>query len=276
MSEISYTDKHLQMLVEKILNQRGVDLSQYKESFLRRRIDIRLRAKGLQDYSQYASLLDEDPSEYLIFFETLSINVTEFLRDKDVFDTFYKHIIPKLIEEKQKHEEIRIWSAGCASGEEVYSIAMLLHEALGDSNFAFRVIGTDISQKAIQAAKRARYKIETLQKLPRMLLMKYFESPEDTKHYEICSKIRKSVSLSVGDLSRSVPPANLDVIFCRNTLMYLESEVQHQIFATFYRSLKKTGYLVLGKAETVIGKPAELFEPLLSKERIYRKRCEIN
>lgn len=277
MNEISYTDKHLQMLVEKILNQRGVDLSQYKESFLRRRIDIRLRAKGLQDYSQYASLLDEDPSEYLVFFETLSINVTEFLRDKDVFDTFYKHIIPKLIEEKQKHEEVRIWSAGCASGEEAYSIAMLLHEALGSSKSnSFKVIGTDISPKAIQVAERARYKIETLQKLPRMLLMKYFESLQDSKHYEICNKIRKSVSFNIGDLSRSVPPANLDVIFCRNTLMYLESEVQHQIFATFYRSLKKTGYLVLGKAETVIGKPAELFEPLLSKERIYRKRCEIN
>ena len=272
MNKFSYADKHLQILVAKVLNRRGVDLSQYKESFLRRRLDIRLRAKGLQDYSQYASLLDEDPSEYSIFFETLSINVTEFLRDKDVFDTFYKQIIPKLTEEKQKHEEIRIWSAGCASGEEVYSIAMLLHEALGDYNFAFRVIGTDISPKAIQAAKKARYKSETLRKIPSMFLIKYFESLEDTKHYEVCDKIRTSVTFSVGDLSQSIPPSNLDVILCRNTLMYLESEAQHQIFATFYRSLKKSGYLVLGKAETIIGKPAELFEPLLSKERIYRKR----
>ena len=272
MSEFSHANKHLQMLVEKILHQRGVDLRQYKESFLRRRLDIRLRARGLQDYSQYASLLD-DPSEYSVFFETLSINVTEFLRDKDVFDTFYKHIIPKLIEGKQTHEEIRIWSAGCASGEEVYSIAILLHEALDDSELnAFKVIGTDISPKAIQAARRGRYKVETLWNLPRVLQIKYFESLPDKKHYEICKEIRESVSFSVGDLSRSVPTTNLDVIFCRNMLMYLEREAQHKIFATFYRSLKKTGYLVLGKAETIIGKPAELFEPLLSKERIYRKR----
>lgn len=273
MSEFSYAEEDLQMLVEKILHQRGVDLHQYKESFLRRRLDIRLRARGLQDYSQYSSLLDEDPSEYSIFFETLSINVTKFLRDKDVFDTFYKHIIPKLMEGKQNREEIRIWSAGCASGEEVYSIAILLHEALGDSKLnAFKVIGTDISPKAIQSAKNGRYKAETLQNLPRVLLIKYFESLQDRKQYEVCNEIREYVSFSVGDLSRSVSPANLDVIFCRNMLMYLESAVQHKIFATFYRSLKKTGYLVLGKAETIIGKPSELFEPLLSKERIYRKR----
>ena len=139
---------------------------------------------------------------------------------------------------------------------------------------AFKVIGTDISPKAIQAAKNGRYKAETLQNLPRVLLIKYFESLQDRKQYEVCNEIRESVSFSVGDLSRSVPPANLDVIFCRNMLMYLESEAQHQIFATFYRSLKKTEYLVLGKAETIIGKPAGLFEPLMSKERIYRKRNE--
>lgn len=263
---------NLENLIEKITRKRGVNLAVYKSSFLQRRLDIRLRVKGIKDYLQYGFLLDEDPSEYNSLFDTLSINVTEFFRDKYVFDTFLNEIVPKILADK-KTESIRVWCAGCATGEEAYSIAIQIKEALkGSEESSFKVIGTDINSKSIDVAKEGKYQQSSLKNLPKHLLIKYFHNSSDGMYYEIGNEIKCHVSFNKGDLTMHMPPRFVDVIFCRNVLMYLDREVQYSIFDKFYHSLMDYGFLVLGTAESIIGRPSELFECVLPKERVYHKR----
>ena len=262
----------LENLIEKITRDRGVNLAIYKSSFLQRRLDIRLRARGIKDYLQYGFLLDEDPSEYNALFDALSINVTEFFRDKDVFDAFLNEIIPKILATK-KNVSLTVWCAGCATGEEAYSIAIQIKEALkGSEESSFRVIGTDVNSKSIAVAKRGKYRESSLKNLPKHLLVKYFHNLSDSEFYEIDNEIKSHVSFNKGDLTTYVSPRFLDVIFCRNVLMYLDREVQYDVFAKFYHSLMDSGFLVLGTAESIIGRPSELFECVLPKERVYHKR----
>lgn len=270
--DLSLADDGLQIIIEKTLRERGLDLRQYKISFLKRRLDIRLRVRGLQDYLQYASTLDQDPAEYSAFFDALSINVTEFFRDRDVFDTFAEYIIPDLLAGIENRSEIRIWSAGCATGEEAYTIAILLYEALKElDSVTFKVIGTDISAKAINAAKQGKYQSPTLKNLPKQFFTKYFCPSSDGRYHQICDEIRNVVNFYVGDLTKFQPPSYLDAIFCRNVLIYIEKGMQHDLLTKFYHSLRKPGFLILGKAEAIIGKPSELFEPIMTKDRIYRR-----
>lgn len=264
-------DNTLRKLLEKILEERGVNLTQYKTSFLQRRLEIRLKAHGLQNYLQYASLLDKNPSEYATLFNTLSISVTEFFRDKSVFNFFITKIIQKLLTTASKQNEVRIWSAGCATGEESYSIAMLLKEILGNE-VSFKVIGTDINATSIEVAKVGRYHKSVTKNLPVSYLIKYLRHSTKDGFYEVVPEIANSVSFNVGDITRLNPPAPLDVIFCRNILMYLEKDVQYKLIEKFFYSLRNTGYLILGGAETIIGHSAEFFEPATPKERIYHKR----
>lgn len=262
----------LENLIEKITDKRAVNLGIYKNSFLQRRLDMRLRARKINNYSQYSSILDEDPSEYNMLFDVLSINVTEFFRDKGVFDVFSNCIIPQILV-TAADRQVKVWCAGCATGEEAYSVAIQINEACrGKDGISFKVIGTDVSPKSISLARQGKYPISALKNLPKHILVKYFHSLSDDGFYEISHEIKNHVSFNVGDLTTVVPPRFLDAIFCRNVLMYFDRETQHAIFTKFYHSLREPGFLVLGMAETIIGHPSELFESILPKERVYHKR----
>ncbi len=262
----------LENLIEKITDKRGVNLGIYKNSFLQRRLDMRLRARKINSYSQYSSLLDEDPSEYNALFDALSINVTEFFRDRGVFDVFSSYIVPQILA-TAADRQVKVCCAGCATGEEAYSVAIQINEACrGKDGISFKVTGTDVNPKSISLARQGKYPVSALKNLPKHLLVKYFHRSSDDGFYEISNEIKNHVSFNVGDLTTVVPPRFLDAIFCRNVLMYFEREVQYAIFTKFYNSLREPGFLVLGMAETVIGHPSELFESVLSKERIYHKR----
>lgn len=264
----------LNTVVEQALQDRGVNLLQYKVNFLMRRLDVRLRARGLSNYTEYASLLEKNPSEYPVLFNTLSIGVTEFFRDDDVFFAFSSRIVSELLASPDGAKEIHVWSAGCSTGEEVYTIAILLNEALRRAkvDIVFRVIGTDISQEAIACSRRGIYPHNILKKMPESIFTRYFQSSSKDGRYQVCQEIRDTVSFETGDITRIAPPKDLDAIFCRNLLMYYERKTQHELLSKFYDSLRPSRYLILGKAEVIIGEPSHFFEVIMPSERIYKKR----
>jgi chemotaxis protein methyltransferase CheR len=257
-------------VVEKAL-QRGVDLRQYKENFLRRRLDIRLKARGISDYLQYARILESEPAEFHALMATFSINVTEFFRDVDFYNAFYSHIIPDL-HHRTGSGEVRVWSAGCASGEEPYTIAITFAEAAESlGSFSGRIIATDLSAKAVEFARQGIYNAARLENLPGELLSKHFTRLPDGR-YQVSGRLRAMVDFDVGNLSTMAAPRQLDAVFCRNVLMYFDKEMQLRILTKFHRSLKDGGYFILGQSEAVMGESSALFEAVMPRERIYRKK----
>ncbi|MBI1829080.1 MAG: protein-glutamate O-methyltransferase CheR [Thaumarchaeota archaeon] len=268
--EKQLVDPILNLIIKKF-SLRGLDLQQYKTSFLKRRIDARIRVQGLDSYLQYVSLLDKDPSEYTALFKSISINVTSFFRDKEVFSTFSNEIIPKLLSEKSKSQTIRVWSAGCATGEEAYSLAILLYEKFVKSDLgAFKVYATDISAKAVETAKIGRYTSDSLKNVSNEFLAKYFHVHSNGE-YQVHQEIKNYVTFNVGDIA-AFPITYLDVIFCRNILIYIEKETQYSILQKFHFSLKTSSYLVLGMDESIRGQQSHLFKSILPRQRIYQKQ----
>ncbi|UVS70132.1 CheR family methyltransferase [Nitrososphaera viennensis] len=263
-------DPGTSMVVERVL-ARGVDLRQYKENFLKRRLDIRLKARGISDYSQYARLLDSDPSEFHLLLATFSINVTEFFRDVDFYNAFYSHIIPDMHLEAGQGG-IRVWSAGCASGEEAYTLAIMFAEAAESlAGFKGRIIATDFSSKAIEAARLGRYDAARLANVPEDILAKHFTRLPNGRH-QVSERLRSMIDFDIGNLATMSAPQQVDAIFCRNVLMYFDKDMQLKILTKFHKSLKDGGYFILGQSEAVMGESSALFETVMPKERIYRKR----
>ncbi|AIF84403.1 methylase of chemotaxis methyl-accepting protein [Candidatus Nitrososphaera evergladensis SR1] len=259
------------MVVERVL-ERGVDLRQYKENFLKRRLDIRLKARGISDYSQYALLLDSDPSEFHSLLATFSINVTEFFRDVDFYNAFYSHIIPDMHIAAGGRGEIKVWSAGCASGEEAYALAIMFSEAAESlAGFRGRIIATDFSSKSIEAARLGRYDAARLANVPEDILAKYFTHLPNGKH-QVSEKLKNMIDFDIGNLATMNAPQQVDAIFCRNVLMYFDKDMQLKILTKFHKSLIDGGYFILGQSEAVMGESSALFETVMPKERIYRKK----
>lgn len=258
-------------VIEKAM-KKGVDLRQYKEGFLKRRLDVRLKARGVSTYLQYARLLESDPAELQALLATFSINVTEFFRDFEFYQAFYEKIIPDIYSHAKDGGEVKAWSAGCASGEEPYSIAMLFAEAaLALGRFRGRVIATDVSSKALERAKAGMYVQASVENIPKDMLGRYFARALDGQ-YQVSAKVRSLVSFEVGNLSTMSAPQQVDAIFCRNVLMYFDKETQYSIEVKFHQSLKPGGYFILGQSEALMGESTRLFEAVMPKERIYRKR----
>jgi len=265
-------DSQLHFLFRKVLHRWGVDLKQYKINFVKRRIKIRLDANDLKNYIQYVSLLNRNPSEYFELFRTLSINVSEFFRDKDVFEILSRKIIPALLNEGN-YSPIRIWCAGCATGEEPYSIAILLSEISKKHNFRFlRIIATDKSSKAIEFGKIGKYHNSALKNLPIFLLNKYFTPSEDKEYFQVSDKLKDLVDFEVSDIFSDPPPKEINAIFCRNLIIYVNRDMHSELFTKFHSSLKKRGYLVLGKSETIFSESSKLFKTISPPLRIFMKQ----
>ena len=207
-------------------------------------------------------------------FESLSINVTNFFRDPFVYHKFEQMIVPLLRAHSEKTKKIHVWSAGCATGEEPYSLALLLNESLGISNISIEIVANDINPNAIEIAQAGRYSAKSVENLPTNLISKYFtkvDTSANPTEYEIAQMLKNTVSFRTGDII-SNDAKSLDVIFCRNVLIYYEKEAQDLLMSKFHNCLRDSGYLVLGMDETMLGKRCEkLFHPMLPKERIYQK-----
>lgn len=270
------SDSKLVTIIEKVLQRKGIDLNRYKITFLKRRLEIRMRIRGITDYSKYALILNDDPTELSDFFQSLSINVTQFFRDAKMFQLFSDTIIPKILSGAKSFDHIKIWSAGCASGEEPYSIAALFKNALGNlKGPSVEITATDVSKKAIEFAKSGIYDHTAFKDFPPDLFSKFFRPMKNNgdlhTKYEALPEIKQMIDFRVDDLLSNALQT-YDVIFCRNVLIYYTKEAHDLIFAKFYKSLKQSGYLVLGMDETMLGTKAEkLFSLEHVKERIYRR-----
>ncbi len=257
----------------------GLDLARYKPAFIKRRLDRRMRILNISEYSQYAHILKNDRKEFEEIFSSLSINVTNFFRDSTVFDRFQLSILPQILSGLGENKKIRVWSAGCASGEEPYSIAIMFKQAIEKmTNLDVEVVANDVNKTAIQFAERGRYAAKSVESLPHDIIKNNFlkiSDDGDNVEYEVVQSVKDKVTFKVGDIL-SDTLQSFDVIFCRNVLIYYEKEAQELILTKFYKGLKDTGYLVLGMDETMFGRRCQkLFNPLMARERIYQKMLQI-
>jgi chemotaxis protein methyltransferase CheR len=269
----SKDEMDLLLLKRKIFKDTSLDCNQYKDKYLKRRINVRMNVRKIETYNEYMQLLKSDPYEYDNLLNDITINVTQFFRDKEVFEMIFEEILPYLIYLKVKNERrlIRIWSAGCASGEEAYSLAIFMHDLLGEEfhNFIVNIHGTDIDDESLNAAKIGKYLPRQLENVPTVYLYRYFTFDGET--YEISHELRDMVKFKKQDLFSESKNSHYDLIICRNVIIYFTKEMQEKLFHNFFNGLNQDGYLVIGKTETILGDSMNLFEPVNLKERIYQK-----
>ena len=260
----------LENLLEYLRQSRGFDFTGYKRNSLQRRIQKRMAMVSINDYSDYVDYLEVHPDEFELLFNTILINVTAFFRDKPAWDYLQNEIIPRIIHAKKTNETVRVWSAGCASGEEAYSMAILLAEALGENDFRNRVkiYATDVDEEALAEARHARYTVDKLEAIDPVLREKYFyETPEGIIFR---SDLRRQLIFGRHDLVQDAPISRLDLLVCRNTLMYMNADTQSEILQRLHFALREDGYLFLGKAEMMLTR-TNLFLPTDLTYRVFSK-----
>lgn len=259
--------------IRKISEERGLDLSQYRVRYVERRLAARLRAVGISTYTRYARYLDEHPEEFAKLLDTLTINVTEFFRDRPVYDSFERRVVPDLLADKARRRQrmIRAWSAGCSTGEEPYSIVMTLLKVMGEdaSQYLLSVLGTDIDENALTKARIAEYPIDRLSGIPTSYQEKYIDKSVD--RFRIRPEVTKHVRFKYLNLFDGEPINVVDIIFCRNVFIYFTREQQEKVMARFWSTLHRGGYLVLGRSEKLAAGVTDRLELVDGGLRIYRK-----
>jgi two-component system, chemotaxis family, CheB/CheR fusion protein len=273
-SRMNQTDPQFEALLIYLKETRGFDFTGYKRTSLTRRVDRRMDQVGAADYVEYLDLLQVNADEFTALFNTILINVTSFFRDQDPWDYLRAEILPQLLQTRAASSPIRIWSAGCASGEEAYTLAMLLAELLGAEEFRQRVkiYATDIDEEGLNQARHATYGEREVRGVPQHLLEKYFEVAGG--RYTFRKDLRRSVIFGRNDLVQDAPISRIDMLVCRNSLMYLNAETQSRILPRFHFALADGGLLFLGKAEMLLSH-TNLFVPVDLKRRIFRKAPQL-
>jgi len=267
---VSEDDPEFETLLEFLKESRGFDFTGYKRSSLMRRVARRTQSLGIERWSDYQDYIQVHQEEFTTLFNTVLINVTSFFRDQDSWLQLRKEILPQLIAAKKPSQSIRIWCAGCATGEEPYSIAILLAELLGQDEYRDRVkiYATDVDDDALAVARQATYGEKEIQAIPGDLVERYFE--RTGSRFVFAKDVRRSVIFGRNDLVQDAPISRVDLLTCRNTLMYLNAETQARVLARFNFALNEAGVLFLGKAEMLLGH-GQLFTPLDLKRRFFRK-----
>ncbi|MEQ8997087.1 MAG: CheR family methyltransferase [Coleofasciculus sp. B1-GNL1-01] len=257
-------------LLEYLKETRGFDFTGYKRSTLKRRVTRQMQSHNIDNFGDYLDYLEVHPEEFESLFNTILINVTAFFRDTDAWNYLHDQILPQLLQQKDEREQIRVWSAGCSSGEEAYSIAILLAEIMGLEQFRQRVkiYATDVDEEALDQARWARYTSKALENLSEEWRQCYFEQVNN--QYVFRSDIRRVVIFGRNDLVQDAPISRLDLLICRNTLMYFNAETQKRILARFNFALKENGTLFLGKAEMLLTN-SNLFRPVNLQHRLFTK-----
>jgi len=263
-------EQELVHLLEYLHRARGLDLSGYKRVGLLRRLTKRMRSVGIEGFGDYLTYLETHPNEYTGLLDTLLINVTAFFRDDLPWEYLRTDIVPALVERKAPTDPIRIWCAGCASGEETYTLAMVIAEVIGIEAFQERVklYGTDLDNDALAKARLGAYSEADLEDVPAPLVEKYFERRDQT--FVFRKDLRRCIIFGRNDLIQDAPISRVDLLACRNTLMYFDGPTQGRILARFHFALNEGGYLFLGRAETMLTH-GDLFVPVDLRRRIFTK-----
>ena len=262
-------------LLNYLQQSRGFDFTGYKRTTLVRRVLKRMREVGIADFNEYLDHLQVHPDEFVRLFNTILINVTGFFRDPEAWDYLNTVVIAKLLDTKGVDEPIRCWSAGTASGEEAYSLAILLAEALGVEGFRRRVkiYATDVDEEALAEARPGGHTDREVEGVPPEYLERYFELVGARHMFR--SDLRRCLIFGRHDLVQDAPISRLDLIICRNTLMYFTAETQGRVLARLHYALNDSGYLFLGKAEMLLTH-TNLFTPLDLQHRIFAKVPKVN
>jgi len=246
----------------------GNDFSHYKQTTIKRRVERRMAAHNLENIEAYARYLHENPAEVQILFKELLINVTSFFRDREVFEALAKDVLPRLFERKPEDYIFRIWVPGCASGEEAYSVAMLFREYMDEikKDYRIQIYATDIDEEAIATARAGTYPANIAIDVSPDRLHRFFVKEENV--FRIKKEIREMVVFAIQNVIKDPPFTKMDLITCRNLLIYLEPELQNQVIPAFHYALRPGGVLILSPSES-IGNFTDLFTPLDKKWKIY-------
>ncbi len=262
-------------LLTYIKRARGFDFTGYKRASLMRQVQKRMQTINIESFNDYLDHLEVHPQEFVELFNTILINVTSFFRDRSVWEYLSNEIIPRITSAKEAHDPIRVWSVGCASGQEAYTLAIMLVEALGIEQFKERVkiYATDLDDEALQQSRHATYTAKEVSDVPPELLDNYFE--RSNANYIFRKDLRRSVIFGRHNLVQDAPISRIDLLTCRNTLMYFNAEAQAKIIAHFHFALNECGYLFLGKAEMLLSH-SNSFTPVDLKRRIFTKVAREN
>ncbi len=249
----------------------GIQSSNYKEDYLKRRVQSRMRMTGVQTYREYLLLLRGNPSEQDALKKGLTINVTKFWRDAPVFDAIRRDIIPEI---RRRKKTIRIWSAGCATGEEPYTLAIIAHEAsVMNKDLKFTIFASDIDEEALMKAKEGIYHRKALENLSDAQVRRHFTERTDGK-FEVKPHLREYVRFSRHDLMSGTPvTSHLDMVLCRNVTIYFTEHQKDELARMFAPVLTIGGYYVIGKTEYLSRDFERLYEPVNQIQKIYRKKA---
>lgn len=271
LGELSAADeRELRALKAQIHADVGFFCEGYKERCLRRRLAVRMRARGVHRYGEYGALLQSDPQEYERLLAVLTINVSKFFRNYEVWRLLEAEVVPALFE--LDVPKVRIWSAGSASGEEAYTMAILLREYAERHRLVhrlrrFEIVGSDIDREVLERARRAEYPELAFGEIPSELRDRWFTGSHRNR---LRDEIRVMVDFGVLDLLKDPLPGGQHLIFCRNVTIYFEREPQEELLVRLRGALAPGGYLVLGKVETLLGPLAREFRAISQRERIFQ------
>ncbi len=223
------SDASFDALLDYLKRSRGFDFSGYKRTSLERRIRKRMGEIGIDAFGEYLDRLEVHQDEFAHLFDTILINVTSFFRDRPAWDYLASDVVPRLLESRGESERIRVWCAGCASGEETYTVAIVLAEALGVDAYTDRVkiYATELDEDALAQARLGAYGPKAIEPVPQELRDRYFERGD--QHYSFRKELRRTIIFCRNDLTQNAPISRIDLLVCRNTLMYFNAETQERI-----------------------------------------------
>ncbi len=273
-------DKDLKLILNYLNEKRGFDFSGYRTGMAERLVGQRMQSAKCENYNSYLHFLRNAPDEIDNLLEAMTINVSRFFRDTLTYEYIAEKVLSTMIYQKKGTADpsLRVWSAGCSMGEEPFSIAILIHELLEKEPLKLdtNIFATDIDVEIIKKAKKATYPLESIKDVKYRLLEKYFASKG--KLFQLIPEIRNLVSFSAYDLRDEksyAPPESVfgsfDIVFCRNVLIYFDTEFQDLVFDKLYRSLSEKGYLVLGESEIPSKKYQKRFRKVIECCHIYQK-----
>jgi two-component system CheB/CheR fusion protein len=260
----------LDALLEFVKRTRGFDFTGYKRSTIERRVAKRMAELDLERYEDYVDHLELEADEFSALFNTILINVTGFFRDAPTWEHLATSVVPQLIAARPPDSPLRVWCAGCASGEEPYTVAMVFASVLGEAAFVDRVkiYATDVDEEALDQARLGTYAARAVEDVPRDALERFFERHD--QRYVFRRDLRRSVIFGRNDLVQDAPISRVDLLVCRNTLMYFNAETQASILRRFHFALDDAGLLLLGKSEMLVTH-ADIFRPADVKRRLFQK-----
>jgi chemotaxis protein methyltransferase CheR len=262
---LNHEERELELLKDHLRQVGGLDYRCYKTNYLKRRLAVRMRATNITTYHDYLDLLRREPTEYDKLLDRLTINVSHFFRDLEAFKSLGRIVMPTL-ESKKK---LKIWSAGCANGEEPYTLAMLFLDKL-QAGRQVQIIATDIDTTCLAYAQAGMYKETSLQEVPYLLRQKYFEHRDGG--WTVLPEPKACVTFTRHDLTGRMPAGPFDLIVCRNVMIYFNRQLQERLLREFHRLLSPDGFLMLGKTEVLLSECRVLYKSLDVNERIYQRQ----